>query len=270
VVVAGNELRLRIESSSPFLDISPLEATMKKTLLITGALLALTAGMASAQSGINLSWNDCGAFGVLQKNFACTSNSGASTAYASAIAPTQMDQFNGMAGVIDIQTNQAALSPWWHLEALGCRANATPFISADFNFLANVNCLDPWGGGASGGSNYAPNPSVPNRARFRAVCAIPGSTGITGTDEYYMFKMTITNARTVGTGSCAGCLDGACIVLNSILMTQPAGVGDFTVINPILRQHVMWQGGAGGVAGGCPQAVPTRATTWGSVKSLYR
>ena len=72
------------------------------------------------------------------------------------------------------------------------------------------------------------------------------------------------------TSSCAGCTDGACIVLNSIQLTQPIGVGDYTISNPILRNWVQWQGGATTITGGCPLATPTRSTTWGSVKSLYR
>ena len=249
---------------------------MRKLLIGSRALfatLALTmvATAAHAAGGLNLSWNDCSTFGTLQKNFACTSNSGANTMYGSAVTGVQMDQLNGEASVLDLQTNQAALSNWWHLEpAGGCRSNTPQLISADFNFLSNVNCLDPWGGGAAGGIDYAPGFGGPNRARIRTVCAIPGSTGITGTDEYYFFKVTYTNARTVGNGSCAGCQDGACIVFNSILVTQPAGVGDYTITNPLNRNYVQWQGGGSGVTGGCPAAVPTRTTTWGSVKSLYR
>jgi len=240
---------------------------MKKTLLMAGALLALTAGIASAgPGGINLSWNDCGVFGGLQRNFACTSNSGANTMIASAITGVQMDQLNGQAGVLDMQTNQAALSNWWLIG--GCRLAST--MSADFNFLANVNCFDPWVGVAAGGVSYTAGFNAPNRARIRTICAIAGSTGITGTDEYYFFKVTFTNARSIGNGSCAGCTDGACIVFNSILVTQPAGVGDYTISAPANRNWVHWQGGASGVVGGCPDATPTRTKTWGSVKSLYR
>jgi hypothetical protein len=238
---------------------------MKKTLLMAGALLALTVGVASAQSGINLSWNDCGVSGGLQRNFACTSNSGANTMVASVITGVDMNQLNGQAGVLDMQTNQPALSPWWQIGT--CRLTST--MSADFNFLASSNCFDAWVGGAAGGVNYTPGFNGPNRARIRTVCAIAGSTAITGADEWYMFKVTFTNARTVGTGSCAGCQDGACIVFNSILVTQPAGVGDYTISAPITRNYVQWQGG-GNIGGDCPGATPTKSATWGSVKSLYR
>ncbi len=241
---------------------------MKKTLLMAGALLALSAGIASAAGGINLSWSECGVGGALQRNFACTNNSGSNSMYGSAIAPVPMPQLNGQAAVLDLQTNQAALSNWWQLASGGCRAG---LISANFNFLtAPGGCFDPWGGNASGGISYTPGFGGPNKARIRPACAIPGSYSMDDVTEHYMFIVTFTNAKSVGTGACAGCQDGACIVFNSILLTQPLGVGNYTIANPIDRQYVQFQGGAGGVAGGCPQATPTKNATWGSVKSLYR
>jgi hypothetical protein len=244
---------------------------MKKTLLMAGALLALTAGIASAQGGINLSWNDCGTFGTLQKNFACTSNSGANVMYASVMVGAPIPNLNGQASVLDMQTNQAALSNWWQFNTGGCRFNSTSFLSVDYNFVAGpFNCTDIWGGGASGGINYAPGFSGPNRARIRTVGAIIGTTSMADATEYYIQKITFTNARSTGAGACAGCSDGVCIVFNSILLTQPAGQGDFTVSNTLDRNWVQFQGGAANVTGGCPQATPTQNRTWGSVKSLYR
>jgi hypothetical protein len=247
---------------------------MKKILLMAGALLALTAGLASAQGGINLSWTDCGTFGALQKNFACTSNTTNPGAIivGSAVTGVQMDQLNGQASVLELQINQPSLDNWWHFETGGCRVGG---VTANFDFTASSNCLDPWTGAAAGGVSYTAGYNGPNRARIRTVCAIPGSTGITGTDEYYFFKVTILNNKTVGNGSCVGCLDGACIVFDSINVTQPLGVGDYTISAPINRAYVQWQGGASGVGqgpngSGCPGATPTHSRTWGSVKSLYR
>ena len=237
---------------------------MKKTLLIAGALLALTASVSFA-GGVNLSWTDCGTFGTLQKNFACTSNNGVDAMVASAVAGQDMGQLNGHAAVIDLQTNQAALSAWWSVG--GCRLASA--VSADFNFLSGVNCLDPWAGQGAGGINYAPGFNAPNRARIRTVCAIPGNTAIDGVSEYYIVRVNVGHAKTTGNGSCAGCTDGVCIVLNSITLTQPLGVGDVTVSAPITRNYVQYQGG-GNIGGQCPAATPTRSATWGSVKSLYR
>ena len=86
--------------------------TLSRSLLAAAAL-TLVASSAFAAGGVNLSWNDCGAFGTMQRNFACNTNSGVNTMFASAIAPVPMPQLNGHAGVLDLQTNQATLSSWW-------------------------------------------------------------------------------------------------------------------------------------------------------------
>jgi hypothetical protein len=245
---------------------------MKRLLpLLACTALTLVATSAFAAGGLNLSWNDCGAFGDLQRNFACNTNAGANTMVGSVMTGVDMPQLNGQSSVIDLQTNQPALSNWWQLNSGGCRSNSPSFLSADFNFLTGpFNCVDAWGGGASGGVNYDAPWVAPNRARIRNVCAIVGSTPILGSTEYYMFKVTYTNARSTGAGSCGGCTDGACIVFNSILVTQPLGQGDYKITNPLVRNFVQWQAGAVNVAGGCPASVPTQNRTWGSVKSLYR
>ena len=62
---------------------------MKKSLLIAGALLITGAAAASA-SGINMSWNDCGATGTQNVTFACNANAGAPfSGIASFVAPAR-------------------------------------------------------------------------------------------------------------------------------------------------------------------------------------
>jgi hypothetical protein len=241
--------------------------TLSRTLASTAALLVVAAATASA-GGINLAWNDCSPAGQLSKTFACNSNTlTGAIMIASAVAPVPMDQLNSEESEMILQTNQAALSPWWNLQTGGCRTG----MAGGFDFTGGpFTCIDPWVGAASGGMNYVAGYGSPNAAQIRTVCAIAGSTGITGTDEYYFFKITLLGAKTTGTGSCAGCTDGACIVFTSLKLNQPAGVGDYVITNPLVNQYVTWQTGGAGVGGGCPAVVPTRSTTWGSVKSLYR
>jgi len=244
---------------------------MKKTLLMAGALLALTAGIASAQGGINLGWGDCGGGpATLSKTFACTSNTlTGAIIVASAVAGTDMANLDGEESEIILQTNQPALSNFWQMQAGGCRQNQ---ISASFDFTGGpFTCIDAWSGGASGGMNYTPAFGGPNRAQIRTIAAIPGDEAITGTDEYYFYKITLLGTKITGNGSCAGCTDGACFVFTSLKLTQTPGTGaDVILTTPAVRQFVTWQAGGAGVTGGCPAATPTQNRTWGSVKSLYR
>jgi hypothetical protein len=233
---------------------------MKKTLLMAGALLALTVGVASAQSGLNLSWNDCGASGAAAKTFACNSNTGGNLLVGSMIIGADMPALNGHEGVFDLQTNQAALSNWWKIGATpNCRAGNT--ITYDYNFTSSVNCLDPWGNAGLGSGNYSQAwENVANRARIRTVYGINPPVAAPGDAEIYVVKVNINNSRTAGPAGCAGCTDGACIVFNSSKMTQPNPNPAYTVSGPIVRDFVTWQSG-GGLGGQCPGVTPTKSAT---------
>lgn len=245
---------------------------MKKALLLCGALLALSASVAAA-SGVNLSWTDCGAAGVQNKTFACTSNTlTGAVMVGSFIPPAGSTAISGEEIVIDLQSASATLPAWWQFKNTGtCRQTAFA-INADFT-AGPANCTDYWAGQAAGGfSAFNPNivPGALNRARVLAVFAVaPALTGpVDETLEYGAFKITVNGTKTVGATACAGCLDPVCVVLNEVKLTQPVGVGDYRIQNPATRNFLTWQGGV--VTGGCPAATPARNATWGSVKSLYR
>jgi len=250
---------------------------MKKTLLIAGALLALTASMASA-TGVNLFWTDCspaaGGVGVSNQNNACTSNSGQFILVASLNPGPGIDAAVGAEGVIDIQIASVAMDPWWQMKAGGCRATALS-SSFSFSFLSGA-CLDPWQNQAFGGLDYAYNPpdtdpshNLPNRARLRVAGVVQASAAgpMAAGSEYYIFEAIISKQKSVGAGSCVGCADAACFVLNSIKVVQPADDvnGDKFYSTADQSQFATYQAGAAGCA-----ATPNRNRTWGSVKSLYR
>lgn len=239
---------------------------MKKTLLITGALLALAASTAMA-GGVNLSWNECGTFGTQNATFACTSNTGSNIAYVSYEPNIGVPDMVGNDVAVDLQSASASLDQWWQMFNAGsCRQTA---LSIDANFLANTNCTDFWANGQSGGiGSYVVNV---NRARILIFLAVPGSAAapVAPGTEYYSVKILIAHTKTVGTGACAGCTSPVCLVANIVQCDGNAGGNDFEKIqNPRDRNFVTYQGGA--VTGGCPGATPTRSQTWGQVKALYR
>lgn len=236
-------------------------------------LLLAVPSLALAQGGINLSWDDCGTFGNEVRFFACDTNAGASVLYVSAIAPVPMPQLNGVEVVIDLFVSQPTISDWWQFASTGCHALA---LSGQFNFTAGpFNCLDIWAGAAAGGINYAAGFGSPNRARLRGVAAIPSSVATDDQTEMYLFAFRIDHSKSAGQGSCAGCTDKACIVLNSVQLTQPLGVGNYTLSYAINRQWTFWRcpgvfNSEGQV--GCSYfcSTPTKPSSWGAVKSLYR
>ena len=137
------------------------------------------------------------------------------------------------------------------------------------------NCFDYWQGGAIGGASA--NIPSGNRVRLLSTAALPTGDSRIGPieagTEVYTFKLTMNNAKTVGLGSCGGCEDEACIVLNSILVTQVPGTpnGNFTITTPGIAHHVLWHGwSTTDPAHNCLGYSPVRDRTWGAVKAMYR
>jgi hypothetical protein len=257
---------------------------MKKSLMLCGLLLALTASMASAAAGVNLRWTDCFAdAGLTNKTFACTSNAGQSTMVGSFELGADLLQSSGIEVVLDVATAGATLPAWWQFKNAGaCRQTALSMSTAYNNLPASTTCLDWSNGSAAGGvAAYQLASAGANTARVIGGLAESAPlSDFTAGQEYYAFTCAITNVKTVGTGACAGCSTPACIVFNSIkCATNPvAGEPSRDVVvsgptNGTDSNFVTWQGGAGvssSRGNGCPLATPTHNTTWSSVKSMYR
>ncbi len=236
------------------------------------AVLALALALASpaGAGGINLSWDDCGSFGVAQKSFACNSNLAGNTLFASAIPDVAIPALNGQSDVLLIQTPSPTLPAWWQRQTGGCNAAASFTASSDFTSF--TNCVDPWMGVGAAGVivDYPVSGYGPDTERVRMISAVPAGTEqpVDNVHEIYLIRVFVKNAKSTGVGACAGCTQSACIVLQSVTLEAAGAVPAETLTNPLLRQHIVWQDAAPLV--GCPGATPARARTWGSVQSLYR
>jgi hypothetical protein len=246
---------------------------MKKTVILCGVLLAMSASLASA-AGINLAWNNCvGGGGVHDMTFNCATNSAVSahTFVASFRAPAGISAYVSNQALVELQSNTSPLPLWWQIKGTGqCRTGAA---SADANFATGpFGCTDLWTGTASGSlAAFNVGFGGPNRGRMSLVFAVGSASAaaLNPEEEYYAFKVLILNTKTVGTGSCAGCLDGVCIVCTSLTVVQPNGTpnGNIELKNPAESNFVTWNGPT---VETCTGATPTKNTTWGSIKSLYR
>ncbi len=244
---------------------------MKKVALLCGMLLALTAVAASAFPGLNLRWQSCfGDGGTGNRGNACTSTLGSA---GTLVGSYELDVAGvlgatGIEIVMDLTSAGAALPAWWTYNApggtIGCRGSALS-VNATISAAA-ANCLDWAGGQAAGGlAAYRVGQFYgPTTARIVAGFAIAIPTDVPGGAEMFAFNAVISMAKTVGTGACAGCLVPVCIVLNSINVVPGTAASTFLggPANGPGSNIATWQGG-------CTQT-PTRNTTWGSVKSLYR
>jgi hypothetical protein len=229
-------------------------------------------------AGTCLAWTQCfGDGGVRARTFACNTNTGSHRLVASYVAPAGITQLSGNELTIDFDASAAFLPLWWQFRTSGtCRQNALGANpTAD---LAWTVCQDFWQGGAIAGvGSYDVGFDAPNHARLRiAVAVAPAQAGpLVAGDQYFSANVVISNIKTVGSGSCAGCTTPMCITLSSIKLTQSNGS------NVVLQQPafpagypgaphfshiVLWQA-AGGTS--C-FVVPTQSSSWGAVKNLFR
>ena len=250
---------------------------MKKVTLLCGLLLAMSATIASA-SGVGIRWTNCLSDGGLSnRNFACTSNTGAGVLLGTFQLDADLPNTSGEEIVVDLASAQPTLPAWWGFVVAGtCRQGALQLFAAPP--ASAVNCAD-WAQGLAtiGIGAYNIGARGPNTARLVAAAAVPPASLqlLTPGQEYFSFNATISNTKSVGTGSCAGCSDPVCIVFNSLNLTTPILANNVKLTGPSNgtdSHFVTFQGGAGIVTGGgtgCPAATPTKNATWSQVKAMY-
>jgi len=237
---------------------------------------------------VALRWDHCyGDGGTTARSFSCDTNSGSNELVVSAYPAAAVPQLNGADVFLQIDVLGDALLPgWWQLWSGGCRG--TTALTASFVPPAGtVNCLDPWAGQASGGVIFDFHGDVIH-GQIHAICAIPQSVAIPAGAEVFIARIVVLHLKTVGAGSCTGCLSGACIGLKEVALLQPSGVGDFRILFALPGTNsdvAAWQvnavqfpflidgpgpGALEKLFGPCTAATAAARTTWGAVKQLYR
>jgi len=252
------------------------EEKMKKILTLSAALM-LFASIAMAQ-GVGLYiGTDCNSAAPQTATTTCTSNSGtAVSTFGTCVIPNGVTKsaFVGSIAIVDVQTALATIPDWWRGDA--CRGSS--FTLATDGGIGGSTCAATlWDTAAPAGNNIAAQfAPAGNTARERfALGAVlyPDQTyDLTGdgSTELAVFKFNVLKQKTTGTGSCAGCAQGACIVLNEIQLQgqNDASEADYVRMTQPIAGHnyIVFQSGAPTCAG----STPTQNRTWGAVKALYR
>ena len=232
--------------------------------------------------GLNLAWDNCASDGGLQARVSdCLTNTGSNTLVGSFVPIADIAGITGVEYVLDVLIGDGVspIPPWWELVGIAaCRDfGVGPLATLTANAVAPVSalaCPDWASGNASGGLaayyELAGTISPVNQPAHRRVVvgfAVPlaNAVDLVSTHEYFGFNLVIRNYKTVGAGSCSGCLEPACIVLNYINIVP--GI--------LLGQHIQAGTSAGSnfatwqtSAPDC-HLVPTKNTTWSAVKRLY-
>lgn len=245
---------------------------MRRLLLLGISLIALVGSSAHAAPGVNLRWTNCfGDGGAFNRNFACNTNTGNNLLVGSFVLGQPVPQASGNQMFVDLAAASATLPNWWQFRVAGtCRETSLSINSVVPP--AAVVCVD-WANAQAGiaVASYTMGFNGPATARVAMVSAVIASAAVNlvANQEYFSFNLVINNAKTVGTGSCAGCTIPVCLRLASLKVTTPTPANDVTLSAPTNgtdSNFVTWQ--SGGAA--CLAATLTRQETWGAVKSLYR
>jgi len=240
---------------------------MKKTLLIVGALLTVSAPLALAAPGTRIAWNDCG--GPKTVSSTCASNFEVQKVLQGTYElPASGATVAGNDIVLDAaDATGAPLTCWWNMVP----SNAPRAAGYDMIFTNPVSCPDYWGSVAGGPTGGVGSSSSGNRIRFIGTVAINEAFAqpLPGGVPFYSFSWRLKFANTTG-GTCPGCANtNMQINLQEIIVTQPTGGGpsvhmaaDPTDVQPCAKFQ--------SAVTSCSAATPTRNSTWGQVKALYR
>ena len=240
---------------------------MRKLPILTLLLCSFAASTASA-AGLAIAWQQClGDGGTQNRNFACDTNEGSNVLVGSFSLDAALLQVNGNELVVDLCTSTPSLPDWWRFRNAGtCRQAALSIAAHD-----GIGCPDMFVGQASMNiAAYQIGIRGANNARILSVNAVQEAhvVDLDPSTQYGIARWTITNIKTVGTGACAGCQQPGCIVFNSANITTMGNTNNTRLTSEMGPgyNYVTWRGGNYN----CPFVVPTRTTTWSSVKSLYR
>jgi hypothetical protein len=258
---------------------------------IASALLACSlAPAAHADHQLYLRWDNCyGDGGTFNKTFACDTNSGTDVLVGSFRLDATFDSVSSADFTLDIAALGGTLPPWWSSGSGTCRQGS--LTSSFLRPATSTICLESWdnlGGGGVGSFGYQTSPS--GSVRINGVVAVPPGNWFTATagQEFFVFQVRFSHIKTVGPSACAGCNTPVCIALNLMRLGRPAP--NFPQVVQLVGfsapghiSNVTWQPGAVPVPSGsctpsnhcvsslsCEAITPSRASTWGSIKSLYR
>jgi hypothetical protein len=253
---------------------------MKKLLILCVAVLAaLPASQAFAQSaGLDLTWDDCIVYSTADalppsnnKDFA-TTGAKLYNLFGCFKTPVDMAAFYAMDVAVDLQQDVAGpLVPWYSY------ASCPGGVTFSGNPTAVSSCFgiqSPWGPGGTGIAfgailGTAENYGQPGRAHIQIAITrrSDDTVPLQALKNYFAWYLQFADNLTQRT-NCPGVGTPAVIVWNSATLTgQPLQVVD--IHDPSDKQTAICATINGGQLSTCA-ATPTRNSTWGQLKSIYR
>lgn len=254
-----------------------------KKVLITAALLALTASTAFAAAGnIALSWSNCyqNTATLVNRNDACyvCPNTTDHRLISSFDSPVTTSQYVGVTTIIDITHGSTGIPDWWNFATGACRANA---VLVGLYTGTGLLCVDPLAGANLNGpllvvlnGNKGPNTQrwVSDNSRDNVAPLTTGSAYIAQQHTITHLKTTVDCDASDPTPVCLGCATPAVFALNEVQLylrtpVEPGNQDIYILTNPGSYRHYSGTNN-GHISIGVP--TPVQNKSWGAVKALYR
>jgi hypothetical protein len=258
---------------------------MKKLLLMTIALLALGATIAAAQDGsLDLAWgtacrsaavvaamdNQTGTVGGVLCDDPSDPMAGATKTLTASFKNTQtLATWSGTTTQAEFTVaGGIAAGSIWDIGAGGCNGGAlSPKAALSTTVL---NCTNPFALAPTDAQTVLPNVAVGtskitytnDRVRNTTQVALGTSAAIGGwVSDQFVFDFD-SGAQTQ---ICPGCNTGVDVKLLEIQYFSSSQIFHATATD--LKTCVTWNGGTGN---NCAGSTPSKRSTWGAVKALYR
>lgn len=250
--------------------------------IVLAIVLSLPTSASAQQAGVALRWDACYGDGnaVTIKSFACDTNAGAERLVGSFATLEDQPEVVGIEIVVDFWTHFPAaqgssegpeLPAWWQFKNdVSCRHSA---LQLELDPIPDNPTCQEWIFAPKAGGIAGYNYGVAGPGTARIHMGVVGALGATGAvfagTTYTAFTISIEHTNTVGSGACAGCSVPVGIVLNRLIVAGPTfpgqpsnHIGLSGPLNGTDSDLTFWQAR--------PGTVPTRTSTWGAVKALYR
>lgn len=233
-------------------------------------LAATAATPAAAGEALELAWHECRTgSGLASETFGCGDNQISFDLVLAFRAGHDVTEVIGVEAVLDVQHSSSVLPDWWQMGSSGCRSKTLAGVGG---FADLTDCVDPWRGAGTAalqGFDIGQPRGGAGQVRIRAVAGVLPKNAVTidADTVYYALRLRLMTAKSGGPGSCPGCIEPACLVLNGITLRRLAGP-DVVLVTPAApgSNRATWNGGT---AAAC-DPVPVRRGAWRAVKALYR
>jgi hypothetical protein len=237
-----------------------VKKNVRRLAVAVAVCASSVAGPAHAQSGTNLTWDDCVGSGNESdhKIVACT-NSGTFNLLCSFASPVDIPNVAAVDAFMDVKALNGSISPWWSQTGrwTGEAINST-----------GASCgMGLWSQAPSGPVVFVSVQTVaPNRIRVRTTTVVvPGEEqAVVAGQEYY--SHTLQLHFRAGTAEDPGCAAPACFAMADFVLIAPES-SDIHIPIPLVQNAVGWQSG---FPGQCIFYSPTAKNTWGQIKAIYR